>query len=154
MSGADAISISGLLDYFYNRFAVTFLMCVLGVIIGRAFQLVATDYKKNNPRHINGVKIILQGVLVTVIICALQDYLKIKSFNIYVLMCIMSGIWSPIIMKLITNMKAIRLLLVNISKRVKDPLVSAVGETIDQMDGKDKSKKRDTKSKEQRDDTG
>ena len=98
----------------------------------------------------SAISIALQGALITVIICAAQDYLKIKSFNLYVLICVFAGIWSPVIVQCITNLKIVKMLIINITKKIKDPFISAVGETIDQMDedSKDKDEKKEEQSKE------
>lgn len=143
MTGSDLITISGLLDYIYNRFAVTYLMCFIGVIIGYVFKIMYKDLKKLGPA--SAAKMALQSVLITVILCAVQDYASIKSFNAYMLLCIFMGMWSPLIMNAITNVKLIKLFIVNISKRVKDPVIKAIGDTVtemnDESDTEDKTKK-------------
>lgn len=140
MSAAESISLTGLLYYIYNRFAVTYLMCFLGVMIGRVVQVSYSNNNKKKHAPINGTYLALQGALITVIMCALQDYLKIESFNIYVLFCVLFGVWSPMIVGVITNIKFVKHFIVNISKKIKDPVIEAVGETIDQCDVNDKSK--------------
>lgn len=147
MDGTELITISGLLDYVYNRFAVTYLMCFLGVIIGYFLKIASKDLKQLAPA--NAIGLALQGVLVTVIICALQDFIEIKSFNMYVLYCIFLGIWSPVVVKILTNIKIIKKFIVNFGKKAKDPIISAVGETINQIDNEDKEKLKDKKKKDE-----
>ena len=40
MDDTSVISLYSLLDYFYNGFAVTFLMCLIGVVIGQVFKIL------------------------------------------------------------------------------------------------------------------
>lgn len=156
MDSNDAITLYGLLDYLYNRFAVTYLMCFLGVMIGQSLRIFSNGLKKIKPA--SAFNIAMQGALVTVIMCALQDFINIKSMNVYVLCCTFIGLWSPLVIKLITNLTVVKKLIVNITKRLKDPVMAAVGETIDQMDENelsDNNKKeiQDTNSKEHGDGT-
>ena len=152
MDSTDAITLYGLLDYLYNRFAVTYLMCFLGVMIGQTLKIFSSSLK--TPKPINILHTLMQGALVTVLMCALQDFIEIKSMNMYVLCCTFFGIWSPTIIKLLTNIKVVKKFVINVTKKMKDPLVAAVGETIDQLDDEeleDDNNKED--SKEQGDGT-
>lgn len=132
MDEIELITLQGLLYYVYNRFAVTYLMCFLGVITGKVLSIFSSNFKKLEP--IGVLQMALQGALVTVIMCALQDFINIESFNMYVLLCVFIGIWSPTVVKIITNMKILQRFIVNISKRVKDPIIKAIGDTADQLE--------------------
>lgn len=146
MDGTELITISGLLDYVYNRFAVTYFMCFLGVIIGHILKIASKDLKQIAPA--NALSLALQGVLITVIMCALQDFIEIKSFNMYVLCCIFLGIWSPVVIEILTSMRIIKKFIVNFGKKAKDPVISAVSETINQIDKENEKNKKDKDSKE------
>ena len=147
MVSGELITISGLLDYLYSRFAVTYLMCFLGVIISKVLKITISMDKKK-PVTLNVLSLALQGALITVIICAAQDYLRVKSFNLYVMICVFAGIWSPVIIQAITNIKLVKMFIVNITKKAKDPIVSAVGETIDQIEDLDNDNKQENTSDE------
>lgn len=147
MVNGELITISGLLDYLYSRFAVTYIMCFLGVIISKVLKITVTG-NKNKPITINGLRLVSQGALITVIMCAAQDYLRIKSFNLYVLVCVFTGIWSPAVVRAISDMKLVKMFIVNISRKAKDPIVSAVGETIDQIDELNDENKKDDSTDE------
>lgn len=132
MDSTEAITLYSLLYYIYNRFAVTFLMCFLGVLISQVLNIISSDFKKIAP--VNVFSMSLQSVLVTVVMCSAQDYIEIKSFNTYVLCCVVMGIWSPVIIRVITNVKILKKFIINMSKKMKDPIIKAVGETIDQIE--------------------
>lgn len=154
MDSTNTITLYGLLDYLYNRFAVTYLLCFLGVVIGQSLNIFTN--KNKIPKPTNAFNISMQGALVTVILCALQDYITIKSMSTYVFLCTFLGIWSPFITKAITNIKVVKALIVNISKHIKDPLITAVSETIGELDentDSDKKEPTSTDSKQQGDGT-
>lgn len=116
----DNITLDILLEFLYNRFAVTFLMCLLGSLIRETM----TSSKKNSALNIP--KIVASTIFSTFLMCAAADYLKINiPFSIYAVVCILLGMWAYVIIKFALNGKFMTSLLKVFAKSA-DPIIKDV----------------------------
>lgn len=123
-----------LLNYLYNDFTVSFVICLSGAIIK---DLI--DTYKNNTR-INIKQIILATIFTTILLCAIRVYIDI-NFNIYILVCIVSGMWGDEILRLFTNSTIVVLILKKVLKLISNPVSDLISETIDDIEKKEEDHK-------------
>lgn len=116
-----------LLNYLYNDFTVSFVICLCGAII----KDVIDTYK--NSTKINIRQIILSTIFTTILLCAIRVYITIE-FNIYILVCIVAGMWGDSILQAFTNSTIIITILKKILKSINDPLSNVISHTIDELE--------------------
>ena len=123
----DVISLGLLLEYLYDKFVVTFILCLIGGIIRE------TASSAMKQRKMNASKMMASVVLASALMCALVDYVKVP-FSIYTIICILVGIWAPILLKLIMNTKFMARLVSNIAANMKDPIAKGISTALNELD--------------------
>ena len=121
----DVISLSILLEYLYKKFMVTFVLCLIGAIIRESLNTVKLT-------KIDIKKLLASVVLSSVIMCAIIDYVTIP-FSIYAVVCVIFGIWSQTLIKLVMHTKFMTLVIARLFKKFKDPVIEEVLDTIDEL---------------------
>ena len=79
-------------------------------------------------------------VVASTIMCVVADNIKI-SFTIYIVLCMVIGLWAEQILNLIMNTKFMIRLLKKITSSMKDPLVKSISSTIDEMEKEEEQNK-------------
>lgn len=130
----DLISITMLLEYLYKKFAVTFILCLIGSFIKDSTGK-DTKLKRLDPK-----RILSSAVFASVLMCAVVDYVNMP-FSIYIAVTVIAGIWSPRILDMVLNIKFMKRVFKNLFKSVSDPVAKAVGQAVDDMDKEDNDKK-------------
>lgn len=140
----DVISLGLLLEYLYDKFVVTFILCLIGGIIR---ETASTAMKQ---KQMNAKRMMASVVLASALMCALVDYVKVP-FSIYTIICILVGIWAPVLLKLIMNTKIMMKLVSNIAANMKDPIAKGISTTINELDEDENRDERDpTEDKEEK----
>lgn len=121
----DVISLSILLEYLYKKFMVTFVLCLIGAIIRESLNTVKLT-------KIDIKKLLASVVLSSVLMCAIIDYVTIP-FSIYAVVCVIFGIWSQTLIKLVMHTKFMTLVIARLFKKFKDPVIEEVLDTIDEL---------------------
>lgn len=116
------------LDYFYNNFAVTFVLCCMGV----AIRNIVNESNTNNNK-ISITKTMASSIFSTTLVCAVNEYIDI-SFNTYALVCVLIGIWSAKIISLATNSKFMGKIVSKFLKGISSPIMKAVSDTLIEED--------------------
>ena len=122
----DAISVSILLEYLYKKFVVTFIMCLIGAFLRESVKTV-------KQTKLNTRKTLASAILASVLMCALFDYISIP-FSIYTVLTIITGMWSHTLLNLLLNVKIMKVLLKNIFKNIKDPVMQGLSDTMEELD--------------------
>lgn len=136
----DQIGFGLLLDYLYNRFAVT---CIVS-IIGCSIRELAGSMSSKKKISIN--KLIASTLFSTVLMCAVGEHIKMV-FSVYVLSCVIVGIWSSTLINLVMNKKFMAKLTSTVFKTAADKVLRATGEAIDDyIESEDNKKKQDKNS--------
>ena len=79
-------------------------------------------------------RILCSSIIATVIACALIEYIHM-TFSLYIVFCIMCGIWSDKILKLITNNMVVKIFFKNFLSVVTSKEVSeAMDKTINEIE--------------------
>lgn len=138
------ISLSTILEYLYNKFIITFILCLIGAIIREMMSTVKMT-------SINIKRMMASIVMASTLMCVVVDYMDF-SFSIYIVVCIVAGIWSPTIMGLVLNSKVMGKIVYALLGHVKEPLAKGVSEALSEIEEESKSKEKD-ESKDTSDET-
>lgn len=111
----DAISLNMLLEYLYKKFAVTFVLILMGSFLKQS----TLSTKRVNK--INIASVISPTIFSSVLLCAISEYLDIP-FSLYAVISILVGMWSLKILRLFLDIKFIKKLTVIILKNISGPL--------------------------------
>lgn len=111
----DTISVAILLEYIYNKFLVTFVLCMVGSLI-KETMLLSKKYKK-----INITKVIMSSLFSSCIVCGLVDYVSM-TFSIYSIVCILFGMWGYQLLLLFLNANFMKKLVSVILHNITGPL--------------------------------
>lgn len=133
----DNCTLELLLDYLYNKFAVTFILSLVGASMREVFVT-----NKNRKNHIKISKLFMSAVLVTVLLCALSELYKF-DFSVYVLVCVMCGLWGEFIAtKILLNKRVIFNFVINLLKKLGGSFSSAAAETLAEENKNKKSNRK------------
>lgn len=125
-----------LLDYLYSQFAVTFILSIVGVVIRVMVKTI------NNKDRVSIGKLIASTMFSTFLMCAVREYIHI-NFSVYVLLCVVVGMWSSSIVSIVLNSKFMSSLVRKYLKRTAGPvaksIVDALDEPVEDSDKKVKS---------------
>lgn len=120
-----------LLDYIYHRFAITFILTLLGVVIRVLMSNV------NSKQQVGIGKVVASAMFSTILMCAITELVPF-AFTVYVLACVLSGMWSMKIVSLGLDSKFMTKI---ISKYIKN-VAGSMGEAIsDALDDESKAEK-------------
>ena len=134
------------LDYLYSKFAVTFILCIIGVVI----RLISTAV--NNKQRVSRGKLIASTMFSTFLMCAVGEYIHI-NFSVYVFLCVVVGMWSTKIVSLALDSKFMSKVTLKCLKKVASPVAKSISEALDD-DTKDAAKKKSTEEKPEEKDSG
>lgn len=126
----DTVSVTILLEYLYNKYLVTFMLCLMGSFM-KETMLLSKKYKKINLR-----KIMLSGFFSSLIVCALTDYVSM-TFAVYSVVCVLFGMWGYQLLLLFLNTNFIKKLVSIFLKNISGPLskyASDLDESIKDID--------------------
>ena len=125
----DQLTFTLLLDYIYNRFAVTLVLCSIGVFIKNIINDIS--YK----RKVSIGKTVASSMFSTVLMCAVKDYIDI-AFSVYVLICVIVGMWSTKIISLVADSKFMGKVTKRLLKSIASPVADAVSDVLDEEENK------------------
>lgn len=125
----DPISITVFLEYIYSKFAVTFILSIIGVSIR---EMLGNAKSKSDNKHtrIHLGKVITLTLFSTVVMCAAGDYIHV-SFSIYVLLCILFGMWSRALIRIVTDNRFIKTFVVKFIGSISPPAGQSISDALD-----------------------
>ena len=132
----DSIYLSLLLEYLYNKFAVTFILCLIGAFLKQSTL-------NSSSRKVSKLKIsslLSPAIFSTVLICAISEYLEV-SFSVYAVICVLAGMWSSILLKLFLNINIIKKFIAMFLKNIAGPLSKYSEDIVEELDDIDKKEK-------------
>lgn len=130
----DQLTFTLLLDYIYNRFAVTLVLCSVGVVIKNIINDISSK------RKVSIGKTVASSMFSTVLMCAVRDYIDI-AFSAYVLICLIVGMWSTKIVSLVADSKFMGKVTKRLLKSLANPVAEAVSDVLDEEENKHKDGK-------------
>lgn len=128
-----------LLDYLYNKFAITFVLCLIGAFIKECAKEYNNPIEKKEKRNVLNMKIVLSSsIFCTFLMCAIAEYANIQ-FTIYALICVIAGMWSSIIIRAAMNFRFMKTFLINFFKNL-GPVFKASSKAIQELENTDDNK--------------
>lgn len=125
------LSLSNVLEYLYDKFILTFILCLIGAIIREMMntvKLLSIDIKR----------MMASVVMASALMCIVVDYVHFQ-FSIYIVICIVAGVWSPYIMEMVLDSKFMGKLVRGILSGMKGPITKEVAKAMSEMDDEEKS---------------
>lgn len=135
----DIISINILLEYLYKKFAVTFVLCLMGAFLKQS----TLSTKKVNKIRI--ADIFSPTIFSTILICAISDYLKV-SFSVYTVICLLIGMWGSTLFKLFLNAEFMKRLVKIFLKNISGPLAKGAKELAEELEEEEQKEKNNEES--------
>lgn len=132
-----------LLDYIYHKFAITFILCMIGIVIRLLMKNV------NVKQKIGIGKVIASTMFSTILMCAIGEWIDFE-FTVYVLVCVIVGMWSMAIVQLVMDSKFMTKFLNKYLKSIAGPVAKSLSDALEEGNNDvDESKpKSDDKSKD------
>ena len=127
----DSISFAMLLEYLYQKFIVTFILCLIGSFIKESIG------GTTKPTRLNPLKILVSALFASILMCAVVDYIDLP-FSIYALIAVVVGIWSPQLVQTVMNAKFMKRFTRNFFKQVSDPIAKAAVAAAEELDKENK----------------
>ena len=127
-----------LLDYIYHRFSVTFILTMLGVVIRILMSNV------NHKEKVNIGKVLASTMFSTILMCAISELVAF-AFTVYVLVCVLAGMWSMKIVSLGLNSKFMTKILSKYLKSIAGPVAKSISDALEE-ENNDVEKSKDTEN--------
>lgn len=129
-----------LLDYIYNKFALTFLITILGVVIRTLMSNVSAKQK------VSIGKVLASTVFSTILMCAIRELIPF-TFTVYVLVCVIVGMWSMKIVSLVMDSKFMTKFISKYLKSIAGPVAKSLSDALDDEDNNVDEEKSTTNNK-------
>ena len=123
-----------LLDFLYNEFAVTFILCIIGVVT----KEFVVNVRKN--KKFDKLKMTSAVILSSLIMCAVQFNLKLE-YHVYIVCCVIGGGWSTYIASFVWGKKFMSESVPKLLRTMATPLAKALADIIEDSSKNDKNKK-------------
>lgn len=127
------LTITLFLEYLYSRFAVTFILCIIGVVIRELLGNI------NAEKKVRIGEVIASALFSTILMCVVSEYIHI-IFSAYVLVCTVAGIWSRKIVQLVTDSNFMGKIATRYIKKIASPVAEALEETLKEENADNKEK--------------
>lgn len=136
-----------LLDYIYNKFALTFLITILGVVIRTLMSNVSAKQK------VSIGKVLASTVFSTILMCAIRELIPF-TFTVYVLVCVIVGMWSMKIVSLVMDSKFMTKFISKYLKSIAGPVAKSLSDALDDEDDNVDEEKSTTNNKDKKKEQG
>ena len=136
-----------LLDYIYNKFALTFLITILGVVIRTLMSNVSAKQK------VSIGKVLASTVFSTILMCAIRELIPF-TFTVYVLVCVIVGMWSMKIVSLVMDSKFMTKFISKYLKSIAGPVAKSLSDALDDEDNNVDEEKGTTNNKDKKKEQG
>lgn len=136
-----------LLDYIYNKFALTFLIAILGVVIRTLMSNVSAKQK------VSIGKVLASTVFSTILMCAIRELIPF-TFTVYVLVCVIVGMWSMKIVSLVMDSKFMTKFISKYLKSIAGPVAKSLSDALDGEDDNVDEEKSTTNNKDKKKEQG
>ena len=136
-----------LLDYIYNKFALTFLITILGVVMRTLMSNVSAKQK------VSIGKVLASTVFSTILMCAIRELISF-TFTVYVLVCVIVGMWSMKIVSLVMDSKFMTKFISKYLKSIAGPVAKSLSDALDDEDDNVDEEKSTTNNKDKKKEQG
>ena len=131
-----------LLSYMAN-FSLTFVIAIVG-----AFTKEVYNYKKNTIK-ISLLRVLASALICSVVMTAVVEYILDIPFGVFVLISFFFGMWAFSIIEMIMNAKYSAIVIKDILKELKNPLLKGTANAIEDIRKEMKEEKKEKDKKDQ-----
>ena len=144
----DQVTITLLLDYLYSKFAVTFILSIIGVVI----RMIVNNV--NSKQRVSTGRLIASTMFSTVLLCAIGEFAYI-NFSVYVLLCVIVGMWSTKLVSLVLDSKFMCKFTMKYLKRVSGTVAKSLSEALEEeTESEDKKSKNEKEEQPDEENSG
>lgn len=144
----DQVTITLLLDYLYSKFAVTFILSIIGVVI----RMIVNNV--NSKQRVSTGRLIASTMFSTVLLCAIGEFVYI-NFSVYVLLCVIVGMWSTKLVSLVLDSKFMGKFTMKYLKRVSGTVAKSLSEALEEeTESEDKKSKNEKEEQPDEENSG
>lgn len=122
----EPLSLNILLDYIYNKFAITLLLCIIGSSI-KEYR-----YAINNKNKIDLKKILLSSIFSSFLLCACSEYI-VLPFSSYAFISILLSMWGFTLIELSLNSRIVVTFIKILFKTTKSIILKSISSTMDEI---------------------
>lgn len=145
----NEITFSVLLEFLYNKFAVTFVLCFVGAFMHEI--LSTTKKSKDKSKMFNIKRAVTSTVFSTFLMCACAVYVDLQ-FETYAVLSVICGLWGFALIKLVMNKNFVTTFISKMIKKITSPIIKSAAETITEMSEEKKKSSKSKKNNESKDD--
>ena len=116
------ITIDVLLEFLYNRFAVTFLFCLFGSFVREVMRSKKKNNKNKKSKMLDIKRIVTSTMFSTFLMCACADYVDLP-FSVYVLFSVFCGVWGIVITNILVSENFAIKFITKLCKKIASPVV-------------------------------
>lgn len=131
-----------LLEYIYNRFLVPFILVLLGSVLAEVLS-----HRKRTK--VNITHLLSNAIIFTIFTAALSTAQKNITFEAYVAICVLVGIfsWKFKLIKLLFDKTLMLSIIGKLLKMCTEPMAKAASITLEEIEKSESSKKKTTNKK-------
>lgn len=138
----EAITIDILLEFLYKKFAVTFILCLVGSFI----REVSITTKGKTSKMLSIKKIVTSTVFSTFLMCACSEYVDLP-FSVYAIINVLCGMWGLAIVDLLITDNFLLKFLRKLIKKIASPLLKIFVESVAEVAEEKQKEKENSKKK-------
>ena len=122
------ITVDVLLEFLYTKFAVTFILCLIGSWIREALKAYPSKKEESIKTQIVNIgRMATSTIFSTFLMCACADYVELQ-FSIYAIICVLCGMWGLAIVNVVMSGKFLSNS--DILKKITDPIIQGAIKTV------------------------
>ena len=127
----NQFSLDILLEFLYNKFAITLVFCFFGSFMREYLTSKNIDSNNKKKSKFNFGKVIISAIFSTFLMCGGADYLNVElHIEVYAIISVILGMWGMGIIKQLMDGKFIyKAFCSAISKSIVNPMAKVVVET-------------------------
>jgi hypothetical protein len=130
-----------LLKFLYNQFISAFIGCLVGTIVREYYESIKISPSKKKKKAFNA-GILIVPMFSAILACGCTVYIKELRVEVYLLICVLLGVWGKTIIGFIMDRKFLYNFCTNIVKSIANPVVKGI------VDSASKTLEEENKEKE------
>lgn len=138
-----------LLEFLYEKYAITFVFCFFGSFVKEYITSRKTDSNGKKGSKFNLVKVIISSIFSTFLVCIAADFISVElKIEVYAILSIIVGIWGFELVKCLVDKKFIAAFCGSIASSFTNPILKSAAESASktlEAQEKEESKKSNDK---------
>ena len=141
-----------LLKFLYNQFIGAFVWCLAGSVAREFYdsKKVKTDNsRKKKARNLDVASMFISPIFSALLACGCTGYIKELRVEVYLLICLILGVWGKTIMKCIMDGKFLYNFCTSMAKTIANPVIKGIVDSASKtLEAENKEKDKQLPDKE------